>query len=60
MERYLFAYVSIGFLLYGYSVGSSNVVLDLQCDVGSDGDPRDTSSALVVRGAVQADELKSV
>jgi hypothetical protein len=32
VERYLFWCVSGGLLLYGYSVGSSNVVLSSQCN----------------------------
>lgn len=53
VEHYLFAFSSIGFLLNGYSVGSSNVVLSTQCD-RSFIDDADTSSNLVAATSVGA------
>lgn len=53
VERYLFAFSSLGLLLHGYSVGSSNVVLSTQCN----GDAKlvdEWSSALVAASSVGA------
>ena len=55
VERYLFGFFSIGCLLAGYSVGSSNVTLSQQCagQFSEDADP-DTESRLIAANCVGA------
>ena len=55
VERYLFGFFSIGCLLAGYCVGSSNVTLSQQCagQFSEDADP-ETSSKLVAANSVGA------
>ena len=55
VERYLFGFFSIGCLLAGYCVGSSNVTLSQQCagQFSEDADP-ETSSKLVAAFSVGA------
>ena len=55
VERYLFGFLSIGCLLAGYCVGSSNVTVSQQCAgrFSEDADP-DTSSKLVAAFSVGA------